>query len=448
MVTTAPSSSPSKVRIKLHPGQRRTYDSQRRFVAMLAGTQGGKTSFVPIWLHREIDRCGEGDYLVGTANYDLFKLKLLPEMLAYYERRLNVGRFWAQERVIELADGLVPGRFMAQRATDPMWARIILRSADAPAGWESGTVKAACIDEAAHPDVKRIVWEATQRRLSLHQGRCLFTTTLYDWNWFKVEVYDRWKAGDKDYDVIQFDSVENPSFPMEEYDRARRTLPRWKFNLFYRGQYERPAGMIYDAFDEATALVDPIGLPPQWPRYVGHDFGPIHTAALWYAQDPTTAYLYLYRAYLSQEKTTARQHVEKWQQLSQGERIVKRVGGAVGAADEGWRDAFRQAGWPISEPVVKDVEVGIDRVYAWHKTGRLFVFRCLDDYVSEKLSYSRELDDNYNPTEKIKDKSRYHLMDAERYILSDFNTEAVKQGQSLVGSSSYVKPVRRYVGNR
>jgi hypothetical protein len=50
----------------------------------------------------------------------------------------------------------------------------------------------------------------------------------------------------------------------------------------------------------------------------------------------------------------------------------------------------------------------------------LFVFEDLFEYLAEKQSYSRVLDANYNPTPEIKDKSRFHLLDGERAILSDF----------------------------
>ena len=424
VATPSKSESQSKpqlrLRLNLHPGQRRVWDCERRFVAMLAGSQGGKTVMGPPWLHREVAARGMGDYLAVTANYDLLKLKMLPELLGYFEHDLGIGRYWAGDRLIELAQDLSPGRFLARASTDPMWGRIILRSAEAEAGLESATAKAAWLDEAGHPDFSRMAWEAVQRRLSLTQGRALFSTTLYIWGWFKTEVFDRWAAGDTDYDVIQFDSTLNPAFPMVEFERARATLPPWKFDLFYRGRYARPAGLIYDSFNEAICKVQRRELPDGWPRYVGHDFGPIHTAALWYAQDPGTGYLYLYRTYLSQEKGTAAAHVERWKELSAGESIRKRVGGAVGSADEGWREAYRLAGWPVSEPLVRDVEVGIDRVYAWHKTNRLFVFDDLLDYLAEKMSYSRKLDDSYKPTDEIRDKSRYHCLDAERYLLSDF----------------------------
>ena len=39
-------------------------------------------------------------------------------------------------------------------------------------------------------------------------------------------------------------------------------------------------------------------------------------------------------------------------------------------------------------------------------------------YLEEKRTYARETDDAGNPTERIEDKSAYHLMDAERYVVS------------------------------
>jgi hypothetical protein len=158
-----------------------------------------------------------------------------------------------------------------------------------------------------------------------------------------------------------------------------------------------------------------------WPRFVGHDFGALHTGALWYAQEPGTGYLYLYRTYLTDEKISTANHVAKWKELSGDEPIRKCVGGSH--QEEGWREAFTLAGWPISEPLVTgqgSIEIGIDRVYAWHKTNRLFIFNDLLDYLNEKTSFSRELDNEYKPTEKIKEESKFHLMSAERYILSDF----------------------------
>ena len=51
------------LRYRFHPGQWQAWNAERRHVVVLAGSQGGKTSFGPAWLHREIQTAGPGDYL-------------------------------------------------------------------------------------------------------------------------------------------------------------------------------------------------------------------------------------------------------------------------------------------------------------------------------------------------------------------------------------------------
>ena len=70
-----------KLRLNFHSGQATVWDSAKRFVYMMSGTQVGKTCFGPHWLMREMQRCGAGDYLICTATFPLLNLKLLPEFL-------------------------------------------------------------------------------------------------------------------------------------------------------------------------------------------------------------------------------------------------------------------------------------------------------------------------------------------------------------------------------
>jgi hypothetical protein len=199
--------------------------------------------------------------------------------------------------------------------------------------------------------------------------------------------------------------------------------------MFYRGMYDKPAGLIYDCFDEGTHVIPRWALPKEWPRYVGHDFGPNNTAALWYAQNPLTGDLWVYRSYHA-GGLSAFDHAQKFMVLSEGEMILKRVGGAN--HEDGWREAFTAAGWPITKPRDREVEVGINRVYGMHQRGKLYVFSDVLEYIDEKLSYSRKLDDDFEPLKEISNKSKFHLMDAERYILSDFQPEAVMGQKSTV----------------
>ncbi len=416
-----------KLTFNFHPGQTAAWRSVARFVAMLAGTKSGKTCFAPVWLEREIRSRGSGDYLVASATYDLFKIKLLQDFRQHFEWDLGIARYWPGYRMFELAEDLVPGKFRAESVDDSMWGRIILRSADAEAGLESGDFLAGVIDEADHPNFRRSAWEAIQRRMALRLGRLLFVTTLYHFGWMKTDIYDRARAGDRDIDVIQFDSIMNPLFPREEYERAKNTLPRWKFRLLFQGIYEKPAGLIYESFNEDVCKIKRFALSPDWPRYTGHDFGPDNTAAMWYAQDPGTGYLYAYREYHA-GGMSAYDHAQKFKSLSEGENVIKRVGGAP--HEEGWRESFTAAGWPISKPRERDVGLGIAAVSGWHQQDKLFVFDDLLEYLDEKGSYSWKLDDKYQPiASEIVDKSMYHLMDSERYLMLDFSPESVTAGQ-------------------
>jgi len=411
-----------KLTLNYHPGQVRADDSKARFVVMLSGTQSGKTCYGVHWLYDEIQGKGPGDYLAITATFPLLKLKMLPEFLYVFETLLHVGTFRESDKVFIFHDGQT---------------RVIFGSATNPESIESATAKAAWLDEAGQNQFKREAWEAIQRRLSIHQGRALFTTTLYGLGWLKTEIYDKWRAGARDIEVIQFESTVNPAFPREEFERARTVMPRWKFNMFYRGQYDKPAGLIYDAFDVATCKIPRFPLNDEahkhWPRFVGHDFGGANPAAMFYAQDPATGYFYAYHEYLPGPGRSTHEHVEEFKKITAGTNVLKRAGGSH--QEEEIREAYRAHGWPIQEPKVRSVEAGIDKVYALHKLNKLFVFNDLYAYLDEKLNYSRELDENYNPTEEIEDKERYHLMDAERYILSDFTPETVIVQKSRAPSS-------------
>lgn len=398
--------------IDLHPGQARAWLSEKRFVTVSAGTQGGKTSFGPLWLYREIQNRGPGDYIVAAPTFPLLSLKLLPEFKRFFEDKLGLGRYvGSPAKVFSFTDA---GAKRVFGEAPEVQTQVFFGHAQDPDSLESATAKAAWLDEAGQKKFKRGSWEAIQRRLSIHQGRVLVTSTPYSaFGWFKTELHDRAKAGDPDYDWIRFESRMNPAFPMAEWERARRTLPTWKFDLMYRGMLTRPAGMIYDCWDEARHVVPAFTIPPEWRRYAGLDFGGVNTAAVFLAEHPISKQLFLYREYLEGERT-AKEHAKE---LLQGEPGVPTTVG--GAKSEGqWRKEFRAAGLPVREPPVSDVEVGIDRVYGLLKDGRLQVFDTCTGVIDNITTYSRELDDNDQPTERIEDKETYHLADALRYVAS------------------------------
>ncbi|PWR73354.1 hypothetical protein ACKUB1_17830 [Methanospirillum stamsii] len=415
--------------LNLHPGQLRAMNSEKRFVAMLSGTQGGKTSLGPFWLAREIETRGPGDYLAISADYDMFKLKMLPEMLKVFEQTLQIGRYHPSVKVLEIRDPNT-GEFWAEKADDEMYARIILRSAVAGKnetgvkGLESTTAKAAWMDEAGLPEVSLVAFEAVQRRLSLFQGRVLLTSTLYDFGWLRTHVYLPWLNGDPDIDIIRFDSIENPKFPKEEYERAKRKLPSWKFDLQYRGIWTRPAGQIYSDLDESVHVVTPFDIPDHWPVIVGIDFGAVHQALIWISQDPQSGKYYVFDESLEGEMST-KGHCRKAKDKAANHRRVIWYGGA--ASEKQQRFDWQAEGINVHQPPISDVESGIDRVTELIKTDRLFFFRTCEKTVSQVIEYSRKVNALGEVTEEIKDKSAYHMADALRYAVSGIDSLNVKQ---------------------
>jgi hypothetical protein len=78
---------------------------------------------------------------------------------------------------------------------------------------------------------------------------------------------------------------------------------------------------------------------------MGLDFGGVNTAALFYAEEPGTKRLWLYREYHAGSRT-AKEHAVA---LLEGEPMVPFCVG--GSKSEGqWRREFRMAGLPVNAP--------------------------------------------------------------------------------------------------
>lgn len=397
--------------LDFHAGQWRAWDSNARFVVVLAGTQSGKTSFGPHWLLKTITERGAGDYLVVTPTYPLLNLKALPEFLRLFEQILKLGEYRKADRVFQF-DAIGERRLWGNEQNQP--TRILFGHAQDPESLESATAKAAWLDEAGQNKFRLGSFEAIMRRLSLAQGRVLITTTPYNLGWLKQRFWDK-RHIDPDIDVIQFDSTQNPAFPQEEMDRARRDLPRWKYDMFYRAIFTRPAGMIYDCFNEQIHKVKAFPIPANWKIYGGLDYGGVNTTCLKVAENPQTKQWYVFSEYKN-GGLTAKGHALK---IQSNQPMQQAFGGSKSEGQ--WRLEFGAGGLPVSPPPISSVELGIDRVYGAFQSERLFVFDTCVMLLDEIGSYSRELDDMGDPTEKIADKSTYHMLDALRYVMSHLN---------------------------
>jgi len=342
-----------------------------------------------------------------------------------------------------------PGRpnlfdYLAKAGHHPRWVdkqslilgtnfgQLYLGSADNPDSMQGAAVKGYWLDESGL--MRALAHDTARQRCSMLSGQILHTTTPYNLGVLKTEVWDR--RNEKGTHVETWRSIDRPGFPKERYEEERQRLPAWRFAMMYDAKFDRPAGLIYSAFNEQGCVIPRFPIPQQWLIYSGHDFGADNPCALFYAQDPATGNFYLFHEYLPGPGFSANEHVQEFKKITQGYNVIKRVGGSK-AGEEEIRQLYNAHGWVITEPKLGKVEARIDKVTGLHQMNKVFVFRDLRNYLDEKRTFSREMDSDGLPTMKIDNEARFHAMSAEQYILSDFTPETVMSTKVAVKRAGY-----------
>lgn len=427
----------TKLNVNPHSGQKRLLESKARHVGGNAGRQSGKTEVAPYWILQEMLKHGSGDYLVISSAFPLMDKKLIPTYLKFFKDYLHLST---------KDDFKEAKKKLFVHGTD-FEATIFFGSATNANSLESSTALAAHLDEVGQDDFTADAYDAILGRLTRSRGRILYTTTLYNHSWYKREVFDRWKSGDPEYEVINWDSVVCPGFSKAEWEDRKKKMPTWKFNMQYRGIYDLPAGMIYNTFKdyvgEGGHLVNPFPILQSSDWHLAIDPGAVHTASGWFAE--VNGNYYLVRSYLDGNMTT-KEHVKKAMRFPEFGRIRRAVGGA--GSEQQFRDDWISEGIHVREPEIRDVEAGIDKVISLLKEGHFFIFDTpVNQWIIEQFrTYSRELNDKGEPTERISHKNEYHGMDMVRYFAvgidsqGDSSTKAIFQNRSMPQYSNTSMP--------
>lgn len=403
--------------IKLLPGQAALLtDFESPTLAAIAGTGGGKTVLGYWWLHSRMEAYPKHTWGMAEPTYPLLSKVILessdverPSLLNYFKMVGHHPDYHAVDKILY---------------TD--YGKIYLGSADRPDSMQGAAVKGYWLDEAGQMSLQ--AHETAIQRVSMQEGQELLTTTPYNLGWLLTEIKNR--AGTAGIHVETWRSIDRPGFPRKSYERDKQLLPSWRFAMLYDAKFERPAGVIYSSFNESVCVIDRIPIPKEWLIYTGHDFGPDNPAALFYAQDPSTGQFYLFAEYLPGSGVSVHERVEEWKKVTEGMNVVKRVGGSPTEDDS--RNLCSAHGWVITKPKIPRVEPQILKVFAMHSLNKIMVFRDMTHYLDEKRTFSRELDATNQPTAKIANEARFHLMACERYLLSDFTPETAGGGKLAI----------------
>jgi PBSX family phage terminase large subunit len=280
---------------------------------------------------------------------------------------------------------------------------------DEPNSIEGMDILAAWMDEAGL--MKQESWINVQGRLSMSKGRCIITSTPYAINWFYRDVY--LNKDNPEFDIIAWNSTDNPKFPKDEVERMKKSLPKAIFERRYLGKFTRLEGLVYAEFDEDFHVVEPFDIPDDWVCFGGLDFGRSNpNAIVCIAQDISNNTFYVYKEFYRSETL-----LQTISQFLHNEKMSYVLADTQSAQLIAELQQFH--GNKNVKEADKTIDVGIERVRSLLQEGRLKFFRdrcprTLDEIKQYHYAASTgERDASEKPVAKDN-----HAMDALRYAFS------------------------------
>ena len=266
--------------IELHEYQSKAMLSDKRIIALIAGTGGGKTWFGTHWVWTEYAR-NMSDALIVAPTYKVLNQATMRTFVAETKRVYgDYGQYFSQS-----------GEFRTR------WGHIFYcRTAMKPEHMEG--LKAGIVwgDEASL--YKADVWPIMLGRGAMYHARYLLTTTPKGLNWLYHDIYKPFKNGDPDIEVVQYRSIDNPFYDQAEADLARRRMRHALYRMRYEGRFEKLEGLVYDNAQRERLKHRPFNVPKGWDRWAAVDFGVNHAfVCAWFAHNPSSGKYYVTNLY-------------------------------------------------------------------------------------------------------------------------------------------------------
>jgi PBSX family phage terminase large subunit len=377
--------------IELFPLQAKIVTDPHRFIGVFAGVQGAKTTTGALWFCNELwdfkKNCLK-DYnsIILAPTYKIMNQATLPKFLEIFPP--SWGEYKSGASNVDLVNG----------------KKIYIRSTENPDCFEGITAGQGWLDEA--PMMKAKAWINMQGRLAILGGRCINTGTPEKQGWTKFDFIDHWKNSDPDYQVYEYESIENPYFPKAEFERMRRILPPAIFARRYQGKHMRLEGLVFADFN-MSHVVDPFQIPREWEVIAGIDFGYNNPAAFLLIAIDHDGNFYVFDEYYQSERTT-KEH---------GEEINRRYEYSVCYCDPSAKQEqadlqnYLLGRRRNLQPAKNSVLPGITKVAEFFRSNRIKIFKTCKNLIDEIEGYQFK----EGVDEPVK--SHDHACDALRYAL-------------------------------
>lgn len=107
----------------------------------------------------------------------------------------------------------------------------------------------------------------------------------------------------------------------EDYSRKLSAISDIQLRKALRdGDWNTFAGQVFTEFSYSTHVIDPFDIPSHWQRWRAMDHGNNNSVG-WFAQDPATERIYMYREYRETEYKTISEKARNIKQFEAGEKV-------------------------------------------------------------------------------------------------------------------------------
>lgn len=225
----------------LHKFQSKARRSKKPIIVNTSGIQGGKTTIGALWTGEAAFAPGPStDNIIITApTYKTIQQATIPKFLQIWG---NYGEYKKGDQVFKFHTGITA----------------YIRSLNEPNAIEGITdVRRIWLDEGGL--ITRYAWENVMGRAAIRSAQTMITTTPYALNWL-YEMWEQWCKGARDdVEFISFRSIDNPHFPVKEYERQKKLLDPRRFAMKYDGEFGKMEGLVYEDLPTCKACELPSG---------------------------------------------------------------------------------------------------------------------------------------------------------------------------------------------
>lgn len=364
----------------------------------ITGIQWAKTTSGAWWMKRHLFEYADPDnnFIIAAPTYKIMQQSTLPAFLKIMDGH---GEYKAGNAEFHFNGG---GTCFMRTGTEP----------DSVVGITN--VRAVWGDEAGK--FTKYFWENLVARASFKRAHKLFTSTPYAMNWLYKDVLKPYKQGLRpDTLVIQAKSCDNPFFPMVEYERQKKIMDARRFNSIYNGEFEKMHGLVYDCFDEALHLCDPIQLPMNTRYVAGVDWGTTHPFVILVRGITPNGDHYQVSEFYRTGLTIM--------DMIQAAKRLKQVWGIdvfyCDPSEPGYIQEFNRQGLSAIG-AENDIRHGIDLHYTLIKQNRFKIFKgsspyTLDELESYRYPEPKDLRPDQDDKEQLPVDQENHTCDAFRY---------------------------------